>query len=363
LIIALAAASAQPSMGHTPDPYVLSASLIQNLWLLSGFGSYVIYRVPPETTQIILKIAGALFLIAAFIAPFFLRKKFPRVAMLIYWILFAFIPSQVLSFTHPVTDRYIFFPSVAGVILIAWGVFEITRKIGRYQLAVLSAVTLIIAALWTINTVAYLSEWKDPRSVWYSAMKKSSDPTIPQNLGSYYVGLSRSLDDSSASREELKRLATVVWANDPRLAALTSELSAGNQNGPVKKQFKDQLLSLAWNAFQKTVDNKGDRIMPALFYNRGLIRLEQNNLDAAKKEFVAGLNEASRESFAPVRNELSVYCYTDLGIISWKQSNFNESLKWFRLADQLQKNAGANWVPTVEQTCKQLEAIIAQRAH
>ena len=107
-------------MGHTPDPYVLSASLIQNLWLLTGFGSYVIYRVPPETTQIIWKIAGALFLIAAFVAPFFLHKKFPAVAVLLYWILFAFIPSQVLSFTHPVTDRYIFFPSVAGVILIAW---------------------------------------------------------------------------------------------------------------------------------------------------------------------------------------------------------------------------------------------------
>ena len=365
LIIALAAASAQPSMGHTPDPYVLSASLIQNLWLLTGFGSYVIYRVPPETTQIIWKIAGALFLIAAFVAPFFLHKKFPAVAVLLYWILFAFIPSQVLSFTHPVTDRYIFFPSVAGVILIAWGAFEITRKIGRYQLATLSILTLIIAVLWTIKTVAYLSEWKDPRSVWYSAMKKSSDPTIPQNLGSYYVGLARSIGDSTAtiSKKELQRLASAVWSRDPRLAKLNSELATSQQNGPMKKELKNQILSLAWDAFEKTLRAKGDRVMAALFYNRGLILLEQNDLNGAKKEFVAGVNEASRETFVPVKNELTVYCYTDLGIIAWKQMNYEESLKWFRLGDQLQKNAGANWVPTIEQTCKQLEGIIAQRAH
>ena len=103
--------------------------------------------------------------------------------------------------------------------------------------------------------------------------------------------------------------------------------------------------------------------MAALFYNRGLILLEQNDLNGAKKEFVAGVNEASRESFVPVKNELTVYCYTDLGIIAWKQMNYQESLKWFRLGEQQQNIAGANWVPTISQTCKQLEAIIASQKH
>jgi hypothetical protein len=313
-----------------------------------------------------LQIGSTLFLIAAFVAPFFLRKKLPLVAVLVYWILFAFIPAQVLSFTHPVTDRYIFFPSVPAVILFAWGLFALTKKFGRYQLAALSALTLIIAVLWTIKTTTYLSEWKDPRSVWYSAMKKSSDPTISQNLGSYYVGVGRSIGDTSASisRDELQRLASVVWANDPRLPKLVSELSSGQQNGPMRREFKAQVMSLAWDAFQHTVDQKGDRIMPALFYNRGLILLEQNDLNGAKKEFLNGVNEASGETFAPVRDEVTVYCYTDLGIISWKQANFEESLKWFRLAEQRQNTAGANWVPTIGQTRKQLEAIIAsQKTH
>jgi len=366
LIIALAAASAQPSMGHSPNPYVLSAALIQNLWLLTGFGSYVLYRVPPQTTHILWQIGSVLFLGAAFVAPFFLRKKLPMAAVLIYWILFAFIPAQVLSFTHPVTDRYIFFPSVAAVILIAWGLFALTKKIGRYHAAALSALTLLISILWTVKTRSYLSEWKDPRSVWHAAMKKSSDPTISQNLGSYYVGLARSIGDSSSSttNNDLERLASVVWANDPRLQKFNSELSSGQQNGPMKREFKNQVMSLAWDAFQHTLENKGDRIMPGLFYNRGLILLEQSDLNKAKTEFVNGVNEASRENFGPVRDEVTVYCYTDLGIISWKQSSYEESLKWFRLAEQRQNTAGTNWVPTLAQTCKQLETIIAsQKTH
>jgi hypothetical protein len=363
LIVALAAASAQPSMGHSPNPYVLSAALIQNFWLVTGFGNYVIYRVPPETTQAVLGIGGALFLLAAFVAPFFLRKKLPMVAVLIYWILFAFIPAQVLSFTHPVTDRYIFFPSVAAVIFVAWGLFELTKKIGKYQLVAFAAITLTVAAFWVVKTLNYLAEWKDPRSVWNAAMKKSSDPTISQNLGSYYVGLARSIGDSSASipNAEVQRLASVVWANDPRLPKLNSELSSRGGNGPMRKEFKDQVMSLAWDAFQNTFEHKGDRVMPALFYNRGLILLDRNDLNGAKKEFLTGLNEASRETFAPVRSELTTYCYTNLGIISYKQLNYGESLKWFRFAEQQQNNAGANWVPTVAQTCKQLEGIIASQ--
>lgn len=366
LIIALAAASAQPSMGHRPDPYVLSAALVQNFWLATGFASYVLYRVPPETTQIFLKVAGALFLIVVFVAPFFLRKRLPLVAVLIYWILFAFIPAQVLSFTHPVTDRYIFFPSVAAVILIAWAIFELAKKIKKYQLVAASLAALVIGVLWTRNTVNYLGEWNDPRSVWHAAMKKSSDPTIAQNLGSYYVGLARNISDSSQPlpKEELQKLAAVIWKDDPRRAELNEELSASRRNGPAERKFKTQILSLAWDAFEKTVQTKGVRVMPALFYNRGLILLERNDLSGAKKEFLTGVNEASKEGFAPVRNEVTVYCYTNLGIIAWRETNYQESLKWFRLAEQQQTMAGVIWMPTVSQTCKQLEAIIAsQKTH
>jgi len=367
VIIAWAAASAQPSMGHRPDPYVLSAALAQNFWLLSGFGSYVLYRVPPETTNIALEIGAVIFLIAVFIAPLFFRKKLSMAAVLIYWILFAFIPAQVLSFTHPVTDRYVFFPSVAGAIAIAWLLFLLTKKIGKYQLAVFSAIILLISIFWGRNSLNYLAEWKDPRSVWYAAMDKSADPTISQNLGSYYVGIVQktgTTPQSAESKDQLQKLASVVWANDQRLAAFKSELSSGQQAGPVQKEFRDKILSLGWDALEKTLKTKGDRVMPALYYNRGVILLEQNKLDEAKKEFIATVGEASKENFAAVRYEVSVYSYYNLGSIGLKQNDYPEALKWFRLAKTQQDQAGVVWMPTIAKTIKQLEdAIAAKQIH
>lgn len=366
LIIALKAMSAQPSMGHQPEPYVLAAALVQNFWLLSGFATYVLYRIPPETSQALLQIGGVIFLIAIFLAPFFIRKKMPAAAVLLYWILFAFIPAQVLSFTHPVTDRYVFFPSVAGVILLAWGIYAVTQKITAYGTTIFAAILLLLSVLWGRNTLRYLSEWNDPRSVWYAAMEKSADPAVSQNLGSYYVGVARSLGaeagESPLSKEKMIRLANLTWTGNNRLPELLDEWKKGQKGGVAEMEFKNHLLDLAWDALEKTIQNKGNRIMGAAYYNRGLILQEKNNWEGAKKEFEAGAAEALRDSFAESGNELAFYCYYSLGRIGLKQLNYPEALKWFQLAKKQQDNAKATWIPGVEKTIRQLEEAIAKQS-
>jgi len=166
-VIALIVASAQPSMGNRPNAYVLSAALLQNFWLLTGFGQYVIYRLPPNATVGIgLEFVSALFLLTVFAAPLLLARRWPVVTVLIYWILLALIPAQVLSFSHPVTDRYLFFPSVGAVILIAWGLISAGKRLGRRGLIVAAAILTVIGILWGRTTLAYVAEWRDPRSVW-----------------------------------------------------------------------------------------------------------------------------------------------------------------------------------------------------
>src|SRR6266446_4726759 len=143
-LIALVVASAQPSMGNRANAYVLSASLLQNFWLLTGFGQYVIYRVPPNATVGIGHgLVSALFLLTVFAALLLLARRWPVVTVLIYWILLALIPAQVLSFSHPVTDRYLFFPSVGAVILIAWGLISAGKWLGRRGL--IAAVAVLAA--------------------------------------------------------------------------------------------------------------------------------------------------------------------------------------------------------------------------
>src|SRR5437879_1631606 len=230
-IIALVVASAQPSMGNRPNAYVLSAGLLQSFWLLTGFGQYVIYRLPPNTTVGIgLEFVSVLFLLTVFAAPLLLARRWPVVTVLIYWILLALIPAQVLSFSHPVTDRYLFFPSVGAVILIAWGLISAGKRLGLRGLIAAAAILAAIGVLWGRATLAYVAEWRDPRSVWYAATSKSADPATAQNLGSYYVGVADRLGPkpvgSPLSDAEARSLAAVVWSGDPRLPVLLAEWSA-----------------------------------------------------------------------------------------------------------------------------------------
>ena len=182
-MIALVVASAQPSTGVHPSPHGFLAALVQNLWLLTGFGTYVIYRTPFGSTSLLLQFISVAILIAIFVAPLLIGRRAPIATVLIYWILFTLIPSQVLSFAYPVADRYLFFPSVAAAVLIAWGVMTMGERLGRQ--GSIGAVILLLAlgSMWARTTITYVSEWRDPRSVWYAASAKSSDPLVFYNLG------------------------------------------------------------------------------------------------------------------------------------------------------------------------------------
>ena len=203
-LIALIVASAQPATGRHLDAYALFAALAQNLWLLTGFGSYVIYRPAPGPAGIALQLIAIASLLAVFAAPLLIRRRWPMVAVLVYWILFALIPSQVLSFAYPVADRYLFFPSVAEVILIAWGVIAAGERLRRGAVLATALPLIVIASLWARTTLAYVTEWRDPRSVWYGATAKSSDPLVFYNLGWQYLDISAGLGKSARKPRPLR---------------------------------------------------------------------------------------------------------------------------------------------------------------
>ena len=361
-LIALAVAATQPSMGNRPNPYVLAAALVQNIWLLTGFGRYVIYRVPPNAAAgTVFELAAILFLIAVFAAPLLLRNRSPIMVVLLYWLLFAMIPAQVLSFSHPVTDRYLFFPSVAAVILIAWGLISAGQWLGRRGSIAAVVILLAIGVLWGRATLAYVAEWRDPRSVWYASASKSGDPIVPQNLGSYYLGMADRLgakpQPSRLPDEDARRVASVVWAGDPRLKALLSEWSAGQHGGPLETAFQDHLRTLAWNAFERSLSIKGTHVMPGLYYNRSLVLFNRGDFAGARRELQATLDESAREGFAPVRQQLTVYSYAQLGTIAIKEGDYREALRCYRIADDEQTRFGGKWIPDLNATRKRLETI------
>ena len=73
--------------------------------------------------------------------PLLLRKRYPLMTVLIYWILFTYLPTQVLPFSYPVADRYLFLPSVGAVILIAWLMFRVADRLPEWNVV---AATLLV---------------------------------------------------------------------------------------------------------------------------------------------------------------------------------------------------------------------------
>ena len=359
MVIGLVVTSEQPSFGNHLDGFVLMKVTLQNTWLLSGFGTYVLYRLPPASGGMLLQVAGVLILLLFFAAPLLLRRRLPFVAVMIYWILFAFIPSQVLSFTHPVTDRYLFFPSVAAVMLIAWVFITVAKKTGRSAVIVSCILLTAIASIWTMKTLNYLDEWKDPRSVWYAAMKKSKDPVVAQNLGTYYTDLSRKFNpgynDSIFPKKEREKLARLMWQQDPRLPGLLSEWNANQHNGPTEKEFQDYIRNEALQAFEKAIREKGNRVMPAIYYNRGNIFLDRGNLAEARKEYELTLAEVQNETFAEVKEQLTIYCYYAIGVIEIRQGNTAGGKTWFEKADATQTSYGRIWLPRIRDDIRSLE--------
>jgi hypothetical protein len=310
-----------------------------------------------------LRILSAAFLLAAFSAPLLLSRRWPMGAVLAYWVLLAFIPSQALSFTHPVADRYLFFPSAAVVILIAWGVVAAGERQGKPGMVGAAAILLVVALLWGRATLAYLAEWRDPRSVWYAASGRTSDPDVYYNLGWAYMSMADRLGPEPRGRSlpgaEARRLAAVVWAGDRRLPALLAEWSAGRSGGPVEKAFQNQLRTLAWNAFESALRAKGNRVMPDLYYHRGVILVDRGDMEGARKEFLATVRETSRDSFVEGREVTLVNSYNALAVIAEHTHKYREALGWFRLAEERQARFGGAWVPNLAAKRQRLEAIVA----
>jgi protein O-mannosyl-transferase len=366
-VFAVIVASAQPPTGHRPLPYAMLAAFAQSGWLLTGFGTYVIYRVPPDPNAgALLQIAGAAMLVAMFAAPLLLRRRWPMAVLLLYWILFAFIPSQGLAFQHPVTDRYLFFPSVAAVILIAWALIKASERFGRRGLFAAIGLLAIISIAWTRTTLAYLEEWRDPRSVWYGATQKSSDSDTYYNLGSYYQDMAGRLGKTQRGaplpKGKAETLAAAVWARDPRLPQLLSEWRQGQQGGPIEQEFKHHLRRLAYDAYEQRIRNKGILSLPNVYFRRGLILSDDGDKQGARKDFLAAADDAAKFPFAEWRNEMLVRSHNALGITAWQEGNLSEALRWLKLADEEQTRAGGNWVSDITANRKKLEGIITAPA-
>lgn len=366
-VIAMAVQHAQPGTGTHPDVSMRAASFLQVIWLLTGFGNYVLYRVPPANGTIVMQVAGAGFLLGLFLLPLLLRKRYPVVTLLIYWILFTYLPTQVLAFSYPVSDRYLFLPSVGAVILIALLVFKATDHLPRWNVPAAAALVTALSVLWLSKTIGYLSEWQDPRSVWYAATRKTNDFHVYYELGWEYLDKSAALGtrlrNSPLPVEKSKQLASLVWKEDSRLPQLLSELSLDQHTGPTENVFKEYLQTKASENFDRAIATKGEHLMPDLFLSRGVLLMDKGDMQSAKKELLGELNEVSQVPSPEARQEALVTCYYNLAVAEDALGNSKEALSWIQAAEEEQNQLGKTIIPGLSEDRQKLESTKAARDH
>jgi hypothetical protein len=363
ILAAATVAHAQPATGLHPDMGVLAKAFGQSMWLLTGLGDYVIYRVPPEKGTILIQFAGVIILLGSFLLPLLLRKRYPLVTVLIYWILFTYLPTQVLPFAYPVTDRYLFLPSVGAVILVAWLLIAAVDHFQKWRVVAATTLVAVVSLIWLKKTVDYLSEWRDPRSVWFAAARKSHDVHVYHELGWDYTEKAASFGRKRRNRplpvEEAQYYAAAVWKDQPRLPQLLSELSDNQHNGADENVFKEYLLSKAAENLDEAVAHKGERIVPNLFLSRAVLFIDKGDKQSARREFHAALNEASRMTDSEAQRETFIMCHYNLALAEWAFGHFKEALSWIRLAEEEQNKLGRSVIPDLTAKREKLESMAA----
>ena len=364
-LVAVAVHYAQPGTGAQPDMSTRATSFAQGMWLLTGFGNYVLYRVPPSNGTALAQLAGAIFLIALFLFPLLLRKRYPLAVVLIYWILLTYLPTQVLPFSYPVTDRYLFLPSVGAVILIAWLLFSATNRLPKWNVAAATALFGIVSLVWLNKTLDYLSEWQDPRSVWFAAIKKSDDFHSYYELGWDYLEKAASFGAKRRSPplpvEEGTRYASAVWKHDPRLPQLLAELKTNEHDGSIENAFKDYLEAKGTQSLDEAIARKGTHIVPNLFLGRGLFLVDKEDMQSAKQEFLRALDETAQLPSSDARQEASIMCYYNLAAVEARIGHLKDALSWIRLAEQEQNQLGRTVIPGLSEDRQKLESTMRAR--
>jgi hypothetical protein len=117
------------------------------------------------------------------------------------------------------------------------------------------------------------------------------------------------------------------------------------------------LLSKATENFDEAVTRKGAHIMPDLFLSRGVCYLDKGDLQSAKKEFLAGVDEASALPYSEGQQEALIACHYNLTVAEQGLGHSKEALSWIRLAEEEQDKLGRTVLPEITAARQKLESI------
>jgi len=401
---------AQPSTRTPHNLFVMAGTEITNLWLLTGFGKYVLYRAAPDPAawgqlaRVAIIIAAALL----WAVPLLLLRlgtersaelqlcanpgetgtapsrspalrtphrstgpspisylPSPILATLCYWVLIQMAPPMVISFVVPITDRYLFLPSVGICLLLANVAGGLAQRLPKARWLCWTLLAFVGAA-WSAQTWSYVKEWRDPRSVWYGAHLKTKNSQVSQFLGEIYQGAGDRMNDFVKSGAALQatneaKFARAVLSDVARVERLQSEWRSSAPNRTNSITYRDELWQLAWDQYQESAAHRGTLSAPNLYMNRGRLLVGQGQFERAIPEFKTALAFAQTSSYDVVQQESSVHALRAIGVAYWSLRNYREAREWFLKAQAVQRKTGHAWVATLDQEVEKVTVLAGRQ--
>jgi hypothetical protein len=362
---------AQPSTNQTLHPFVMAATELTNLWLLTGLSQYVLYRPAPKpadwshTAQFAVMAAAAL----AWALPLLFQRTRQSVrAALCYWVLIQMVPPMLLAFMVPITDRYLFLPSVGVCLLLVeladgWG----QRFAGRLGDAWLPwAALAAVALIWGAKTCNYISEWRDPRSVWYGAHLKTPNSQVQQFLGEIYQNTGERVDNFIKRGNPLELsnevpFAQAVLGDAAAVARLRAEWTGAVPGKTNSIAYRDQLWEFAWQRFGESLARRGTLSTPNLFMCRGRLLVSRGRYAEAIPEFQNALLFAEHSTYAWIRAEGATHALFAIGVACWHMGNYHDAEQWMVKAQAVQQKSGQIWLPTLDRDVERIKAMAAHQ--
>ena len=358
---------AQPATNQTWHAFVLAATELTNLQLLLGIGDFVLYRPAPDaaTAPTWLK-AGAVILAAAtWLIPFALwARRQPLWAFLSAWILVQMIPPMLLNFIVPITDRYLFLPSVGMCLLLAGVAVAAAATPTFVRMPWLPWVPIaLVAGFWGMKASRYVAEWNDPRTVWYGAHLKTGNAQVLQFLGEVYHNAADRVGNWAKSGTGLDvtnelHLARAILQDEAKLDGVRSEWSSATQTKTNSLAYRDLLWNLAWQQYLDAVEHRGNLSMPNLFMNRGRLLVSRGKPEQAISEFQTALAFAQASHFATTRYGTSTHALRAIAVAYWNMRKYREAQQWMLKAQEVQRKSGSIFVPTIDHEIEQLKALL-----
>jgi tetratricopeptide (TPR) repeat protein len=275
------------------------------------------------------------------------------------------VPPMLLGFIVPITDRYLFLPSVGVCLLLADLTAASAARLARARWLPWAALAAL-GAVWGARTWNYVGEWRDPRSVWYGAHLKTPNSQVRQFLAEVYQTAGDRVNNFIKSGTPLQLtndlpLARAVLGDAAAAERLQAEWTGAETGRTNSIAYRDQLWDFAWQRYEESLARRGTLSAPNLFMGRGRLLVSRDKFAQAIPEFQNALLLAQNSNYAVVRNEGATHSLFAIGVAYWNMGNYREAEQWLLKAQAVQKQSGQVWLPALDKEVERVKALATQK--